>query len=113
ASTLIVGASPSQIHDRTSAVVWKEQVDQPAAAEVGPAVAAVVEQAVVGAAGVLQGVAQDGHLVEAALVAQGAGQADDGAVVDGQPLGGQVDGLERVAQQLAHQGGLGDAGVGP
>src|SRR5205823_743354 len=92
----------------------QDQVERPAAADVVGGGAAVVEQLRLGAAGVFEGVGEDGQALEGRLVVQRAGQADDQAVVPGQPGGVDPDGPERVAGNVAEQAGLfaggGDAG---
>ena len=73
----------------------EHQVHDPAAADVRPLAPAVAEDLLVGAAGVHQGVGQEGQAVEGPVLVDAAGQADG---VGGPPAGVEGDGAEGVAE---------------
>src|SRR4051794_13148993 len=78
-----------------------QQVEQPATANVWPWPSAVVQDAGVVAARVLQGVGQDGQVVEATVLVDGIGEGRDG----GRPPGGiEGDGAEGVADDVPENG---------
>src|SRR5262249_31616754 len=66
---------------------------------------AVVEDGLVGAAGILQGIGQDRHPVEGTVVVNGLGNLGDRAVVPGEPGRVEGDGMKWVAHDLPEQAG--------
>ena len=74
----------------------KDEVEEPAAADVWPASAAVAEDALVLAPGVLEGVAQDRHLVPGAFVVDRLGELANRAVVPREPERVDVRRLDEV-----------------
>src|SRR6516164_1451548 len=62
---------------QTALFLAEQQVQHPAAADVRPGAAAVVEDGGVGAAGVFQRVGEDGHVLESPFVVDAAGDGRD------------------------------------
>jgi hypothetical protein len=67
--------------------------------------ATVVEDVLVGTAGLFESVSQDGQPIPALLVVDAAGDAPRGRFVGVEPGLEEEGGAERIARQAAHQGG--------
>src|SRR5262249_8102343 len=80
----------------------QDQIDDPAAADVLGPLAAVLEDVGTVAAGVFEGVGEDRHPLEAAVVVDGLSESDS---VGGAPGRIESDGTEGVAENVAKQGG--------
>ena len=76
----------------------QQQIHYPAAANMLAGLAAVVKDVRIGAAGVFERVAEDGHPVEGPAVVDGLCQRDDGGRLPG---GIDGDGAEGVAEDVA------------
>ena len=72
-----------------------------------PAAAQVAQDVGVGAAGLLQGVGQDGQAVEGPLLVDRRGEFGDRAALSRQPGGARGERPEGVADDAAEQAGLG------
>src|SRR5262249_14408270 len=85
----------------------EQEVKHPAAAGVLLGVTAGFEERRVAAPGVLQGVPADGHVGELPIAVGFLCHPDHGAAIPPQPCRVEVRGLERVADDVAQQVGLG------
>src|SRR5438105_1908774 len=81
----------------------EEAIEHPAAAHVDARAAAVAQDALVGAAGLLQGVGQERQPLEGPLLVKRPRQSKDVGRAPGRVDG---DGIERVAEDLAWPRGL-------
>ena len=75
-----------------------QQVDDPAAANVLAGLPAMIQNVGVGAAGVFEGVGEDGEAVEGTVGVDGFGELRDGG---GEPRAIEVDGAEGVADNFS------------
>src|SRR5262249_31805002 len=73
----------------------EEEIDDPAATDVRPGAAAVVEDGAVGAAGVFERVGKYGQVVEVIMVVDVRGKGRQESSVPGEPGGGERSGSER------------------
>src|SRR5262249_27017330 len=88
----------------------EDEVERPATADVWAGRAQVGEDGLVGAAGILQRVGQDGELGETPLVVDRFGDPHDGATVPGQPRPEDENKGER-GEEVAEKVGLGTDAV--
>ena len=83
----------------------KDEIDDPAAADVRVAVSAVVEDGAFTATGVFEGVGEDGKTAEVLFCVNGGREPADGAVVGRQQVrieAGRTEGIaEDIAEELA------------
>src|SRR5207249_2111254 len=79
------------------------QIQRPAAADVFPRLAAVAQEGPVRAAGLFEGVREDGQLVERLLLVEGPGHAGGRGPLRTQPGGIEPRRPEGVAEKLAQQ----------
>src|SRR5262245_30478637 len=88
----------------------EQQIDDPAAADVRARRAAMAQDVGAGGAGVRERVGEDGETAviemaarQLAFVVDRLGQLRDGAVVPGEPGGGDGGGVEGVAEDVANE----------
>jgi hypothetical protein len=82
-------------------LLTEQGIDNPAAANMRPFTATVVENVLIVAPGVLQGVGKDRQAVEGTVVVDGLGDPANCAVVPGEPCRVSSEGPEWVAENTS------------
>ncbi len=85
---------------RTPSRFPQHQIDDPAPPHVRPRAAAVAQDVLVVAPGVLQCIREDGHAIEGTVDVNRLREGDHGGR---SPLGGERDWAERIAEDFSHQ----------
>src|SRR5207249_2347831 len=93
------GGSPAATAGRTS-LLSQQQIERPAAADVPLALATVGEHVWIGAAGILEGIGQDGQVAEVAAVIDLPGHRAEQPAAPAQPGRVRLGRAERVAKDL-------------
>src|SRR5580700_5418724 len=75
----------------------QQQIDDPAAADVWPVAAAMVEDVRIAAPGFFERVGKNRHQIDAAVVINRLGEFRNGGVVPGEPIGMDCGGTEGIA----------------